>query len=48
MFQSHYFTCSCPVFPAPLIEETVFSPLFIFVSFIIDKGSGLFLGSLFH
>ena len=29
MFQSHCFTCSCPVFPAPLIEVTVFSPLYI-------------------
>ena len=26
----------CPVFPAPLIEETVFSPLYILVSFVID------------
>ena len=25
MFQFHSFTCSCPVFPAPLIEKTVFS-----------------------
>ena len=24
MFSFHCFTCSCPVFPAPLIEETVF------------------------
>ena len=30
------FTCSCPVFPAPLIEETVFSPLYILASFAID------------
>ena len=29
-------TCSCPVFPAPLIEETVFSPLCILASFVID------------
>ena len=29
--------CSCPVFPAPLIEETVFSPLYILASFIIDQ-----------
>ena len=28
---------SCPVFPAPLIEETVFSPLFILASFVKDK-----------
>ena len=24
--QFHFFTCSCPVFPAPFIEETVFPP----------------------
>ena len=24
------FTCGCPVFPAPLIEEAVFAPLYIF------------------
>ena len=29
-----FFTCSCPVFPAPLIEEIVFSPLCIFASFV--------------
>ena len=29
--------CSCPVFPAPLIEETVFSPLYILASFAIDQ-----------
>ena len=32
-----YWTCSCPVFPAPLIEEAVFSPLYILASFIKDK-----------
>ena len=26
----------CPVFPAPLIEETVFSPLYIRISFVVD------------
>ena len=31
------FTCSCPIFPAPLIEETVYSPLCILVSFVKDK-----------
>ena len=30
-----FFTCSCPVFPAPLIEKTVFS-LYILVSVAID------------
>ena len=32
----HSFTCSCPVFPAPLIEETGFSPLYMLASFFID------------
>ena len=36
MFYSHYFTCSTPVFPAPLTEETVFSPLYVFDSFLVD------------
>ena len=31
-----FFTCSYPVFPAPLIEEIVFSPLYILDSFVID------------
>ena len=30
-----FFTCSCPVFPAPLMEETIFSPLYILASFVI-------------
>ena len=30
-------TCTCPVFPAPLIEEAVFSPLYMLASFIKDK-----------
>ena len=30
------FACSCPVFLAPFIEETVFSPLYILASFVID------------
>ena len=33
---NHSFTSSYPVFPAPLIEETIFSPLCILASFIID------------
>ena len=28
------FACSCPVFPAPLIEEAIFSPLYIIDSFV--------------
>ena len=30
-----FFTCSCPVFPALLTEETVFSPLYVFASFVL-------------
>ena len=37
MFLFHSFTCSCPVFPEPLIEEAVFSPLYILASFIKNK-----------
>ena len=33
----HYFTCSCSVFPVPLVEEeTLFSPLCNLVSFVVD------------
>ena len=31
-----FFYISCPVFPAPLIEEAAFSPLYIPASFIKD------------
>ena len=31
--------CSCPVFPAPLIEEAVFSPLYILASYVKHKVS---------
>ena len=37
MFYFHSFTCSCPVFPAPFIEEAVFAPLYILASFVKDK-----------
>ena len=37
MFSFHYFTCSCPVFPALFIDETVFAPLYITASFVKDK-----------
>ena len=36
MFWFYSFTYSCPIFPEPLIEETVFSPLYILSSFVID------------
>ena len=35
--RKYSFTHSCPVFPAPLTEETVFSLLYIFVFFVKDK-----------
>ena len=31
------FHVACPVFPSPLVEETVFSPQCIFASFLIDE-----------
>ena len=34
---SNLFTCSCPVFPAPFIEEAVFAPLYILASFVKNK-----------
>ena len=37
MLSFHSFTYSCPVFPVAVIEETVFSPLYIIASFIVDK-----------
>ena len=35
---------SCPVFPAPFIEEAVFIPLYIFASFVKNKMYGLISG----
>ena len=35
----HSFTSGWPVFPAPLVKEIVFSPLYIFASFVKDKVS---------
>ena len=37
MFSFHSFPCGCPVFPAPLIEEAVLSPLYLLASFVIDE-----------
>ena len=31
-----FITCSCPGFPAPCIEETVFPPLYSLASFVVD------------
>ena len=33
----HSFTCHCPVFPAPFIEEAVFAPVYILASFVKNK-----------
>ena len=30
-------TCNCPAFPTPLVEETIFSPLYIIASIIVDS-----------
>ena len=32
----HSFACTCPVFPAPFIEETAFFPLDVFSCFVKD------------
>jgi len=37
MFKFNSFTCTCPVFPAPFIEEAVFAPLYILASFVKYK-----------
>ena len=37
--QCQSFTSGWPVFPAPLVKETVFNPLYILVSFVKDKVS---------
>ena len=36
-FSTFVFTCSCPVFSAPFIEEAVFAPLYILASFVKTK-----------
>ena len=46
---SNFIMCSCPAFPAPLIEETILLPLYILDSLVIDnltQCGGVFLGSL--
>ena len=37
MLWFHSFTCSCPAFPAPFIEEAVFALLYILASFVKNK-----------
>ena len=39
MFQFDSFTSGCPVFPAPLVKEIVFNPLYILATFVKDKVS---------
>ena len=46
---SNFIMCSCPAFPAPLIEETILLSLYILDSFVIDNLTqcvGVFLGNL--
>ena len=37
MLYFHSFTYNYPVFPAPLIEEAIFAPLYILASFVKKK-----------
>src|SRR3712207_8783959 len=37
MVNFHSFTCGFPVFPAPFVEKTFFSPLYALSSFVKDK-----------
>ena len=37
VFSFHSFPCGCPVFPAPLIEQAVLSPLCILAFLVIDE-----------
>ena len=37
VFHFHSFTCSFPIFSAPFIEETIFLPLYVLSSFVIDQ-----------
>ena len=46
IFLFHSFMCSCPVFPELLIEEAVFSPLYILTSFVVDSIFFFFLSFL--
>ena len=34
---SKFILCSCPIFPATVIEETAFAPLYILASFVKNK-----------
>ena len=46
-----FIMCSCPAFPAPLIEETILLPLYVLDSFVIENSTVsvcIFLGSLLY
>ena len=48
--RSHSFTYTCPVFPAPFIDEVVFAPLYIIASFVKNKvsiGARVYLWAFF-
>ena len=50
MFYFHWFTCSCPVFPAHLLKRLSISHFILFLlcwRLIYHRCLGLFLGSLF-
>ena len=46
MFWYHTFTCSCPLFPAPVIEVAFFSPLYILDFLVINLLNGFILWAL--
>ena len=51
MFSFHSFTCSCPVVPAPFIEEPIFAPLYILASFVKNKvpiGAWVYFWAFYH
>ena len=50
MFYFHSFTSGQPVFPAPLVKEIVFNPLYSLASFVEDKvsiGAWIYLYALY-
>ena len=43
-------TCSCPVFPAPFVEEAIFAPLYILASSVKNKvpiGAGVYFWTFY-
>ena len=50
VYYFHSFVCSCIVFPATLIEEAVFSPLYTLASLVKDKvpiGAWVYIWALY-